>query len=84
MPINDPIKLEIKISLSTNKYIHERKSGTILGWLSDVGGLNDAFILIIAPLVAFVSSTEFSLALTNEMPTDYNGQPVSDSARHLD
>ena len=77
LPQPSSTKLELRITLSANMYIHERKSGTFLAWLSDVGGLNDAFKLIIAPLVAVISSTEFSLAVTNEMPTDFRGEPVS-------
>ena len=61
---------ELVIGLSSNKYLHERRSGTILGWLSDIGGLNDAFGMILAPLIALISSTSFTLSLTNEMPTN--------------
>ena len=65
----DP-KYTMLISLSNNKYLQERKSGTILGWLSDIGGLNDAFVLILAPLITMISSTSFSLSITNDMPTN--------------
>ena len=72
------------ISLSNKKYLQERKSATILGWLSDIGGLNDALCLILAPMIAFVSSTSFSYSLTNGMPTDTGSPQGSQSARHED
>ena len=39
---NENIDFRLHLSLSSQKYLHERRSGTILKWLSDVGGLNDA------------------------------------------
>ena len=58
----------MKITLSNTKYIQERRRGTILGWLSDVGGLNDAFLIILAPLIALISSKSFILSVMNGMP----------------
>ena len=58
----------MKITLSNTKYIQERRRGTILGWLSDVGGLNDAFSIILAPLIALISTKSFILSVTNDMP----------------
>ena len=46
-----------------------RKSGTILGWLSDIGGFNDALCLITKPFFAYVSAFSYSLSVTNGMPT---------------
>ena len=54
---------ELKISLSSNMYLQERRSVTILAWLSDIGGLNDAFVMILAPLITLISSNSFTLSL---------------------
>ena len=67
---NEPVICTLKNQLSASKYLHERTSGTFLGWLSDVGGLNDALIIIFSPLVMQISSLSFSLSVTNNMPVD--------------
>ena len=51
--------------------LYERKSGTFLAWLSDVGGLKDALTLILSPITAYISALSFSLSITNGMPTAY-------------
>ena len=58
--------LEFTLILSGKKDIYERQSATLLGWLSDIGGLNDAFKLILAPLIGVVSSITYSLSITND------------------
>ena len=40
----------------------------MLQFLSNVGGFNDAMLLIIQPLVLYISFLSFSLSLTNGMP----------------
>ena len=64
----DILKFHLTISLSSTQYEHERTSGTLLGWLSDVGGLNDAIILIIGPIAGYASGLSFNLSITNGMP----------------
>ena len=59
----------MRFMLSTKKHLHERRSGTFLQWLSDIGGLNDAIVLILNPLVSYISYLSFSLSLTNDMPS---------------
>ena len=54
--------------LSTKKYLHERRSGTVLEWLSDVGGFNDCVALILKPMIAYISALSFSISVTNDMP----------------
>ena len=54
--------------LSSITYEHERTSGTFLGWLSDVGGLKDAIVLLMSPLAAYVSDLAFHLSITNALP----------------
>ena len=69
----------MKITLSNTKYLQERRRGTILGWLSDVGGLNDAFLIILAPLIALISSKSFILSVMNGMPASLESaeDPIS-------
>ena len=50
-------------------YEHERTGDTFLVWLSDVGGLKDAIVLILSPIAAIVSNLSFKLSITNSMPT---------------
>ena len=38
--------------------------------MSDVGGLNDALMIILSPLVMHISSLSFSLSITNNMQAD--------------
>ena len=59
---------QIDFKLSSTKFVHVRKSGTILGWLSDIGGFNDALCLLTKPLFAYVSAFSYSLSVTNDMP----------------
>ena len=66
---SDFILYEMRLELSSKKYLLERKSTTILGWLSDVGGLNDAIILTLSPFISYTSALSFSLAITNETPS---------------
>ena len=61
-------KLRLNFQLSTKKYLHERRSGTVLGWLSDVGGFNDCVALILKPMIAYISALSFSISVTNDMP----------------
>ena len=69
-PIKDATTLfEIRVKLSTKKYLLDRKSTTILGWLSNVGGLNDAIILTLSPFISYISALSFSLAITNGTPS---------------
>ena len=49
--------------------LYERKSGTVLAWLGDVGGLTDALTLIVSPIAAYISALSFSLSITNGMST---------------
>ena len=64
----DITKFHLTIALSSTQYEHERTSGTLLGWLSDVGGLNDAILLIIGPIAGYASGLSFNLSLTNGIP----------------
>ena len=54
------------LSLSSTKYIHERKSNTYLNWMGDVGGFNDAICLILSPLVFYYSSKMYEVSIGNE------------------
>ena len=69
--------------MKPTQYIHERRSGTILSWLGDVGGLADAMRLILAPVVALISTTSFSLSVTNDMPTDFKSSSTSQPSRQV-
>ena len=62
----DNTLIELVINLSGKKDIYERKSATLLGWLSDIGGLNDAFKLILSPLIGVMSAITYSLSITND------------------
>ena len=62
----DNTLIELGINLSGKKDIYERRSATLLGWLSDIGGLNDAFKLILSPLIGVVSAITYSLSITND------------------
>ena len=75
----------MRFMLSTKKHLHERRSGTFLQWLSDIGGLNDAIVLIFNPLVSYISYLSFSLSLTNDMPSVDNNSDQSrqNAQKHL-
>ena len=62
----DNTLIELGINLSGKKDIYERRSATLLGWLSDIGGLNDAFKLILSPLIGVISAITYSLSITND------------------
>ena len=56
---NQPAKdvfFSLSVSLSNTMYIHERKSGTVLNVLGDIGGFNDAILLLFGPLILYYSS----------------------------
>ena len=59
----------LEITLTNSVALYERKSGTFLAWLGDVGGLTDALTLILSPIAAYISALSFSLSITNGMPT---------------
>ena len=67
---------EVNFSLSNTIFFHERRSGTFLAWLSNVGGLRDAMMLIISPLIAYYSSLKFSLSITNDMPAAFGTSSI--------
>ena len=50
------VYFSLKVHLSNTMYIHERKSDTILNVLGDIGGFNDAILLIVGPLMLYYSS----------------------------
>ena len=62
------IDFECTILLSSNKYIHERKSQTVLNIIGDVGGFNDAILLLFGPLILLYSSKKFDLAVPEGAP----------------
>ena len=49
-------------------YIHERKSETVLDVLGNIGGFNDAILLIVGPLMLYYSSLQFSIAIPQGTP----------------
>ena len=57
--IDPKIDFEVTIMLSSKKFIHERKSQTILSIIGDVGGFNDAILLLFGPLILLYSSKRF-------------------------
>ena len=74
--------MRLSFSLSTTKITHVRTSGTFLAWLSDVGGLRDAMILIISPVIGYVSALRFSLSITNDQPSLLR-QPSTHESKNL-
>ena len=78
--------IEFGLILSGKKDIYERRSATLLGWLSDIGGLNDAFKLILSPLIGVISSIAYSLSLTNDQPvtsSNHKSQELSQQSKRL-
>ena len=69
-------RFEINFSLSNTIFFHERRSGTFFAWLSGVGGLRDAMMLIMSPLIAYYSSLKFSLSITNDMPAAFGTSSI--------
>ena len=69
VPTPHQVGYRVDFKLSSTKYEHERVSGTVLGWLSDIGGFNDALGLLTKPLFAYISAFSYSLSVTNDMPT---------------
>ena len=62
------IDFSFRILLSSNKYIHERKSQTVLNIIGDVGGFNDAILLLFGPLILLYSSKKFDLSVPEGAP----------------
>ena len=59
----------MSFQLSNTKYLHERRSGTLLEWLSDVGGFADALFVLIGPFISYISALSFQISVTNGIPT---------------
>ena len=62
--------------LSSNKFIHDRKSQTILNIVGDVGGFNDAILLLFGPLILLYSSKNFDLAVPEGSPVLLKSQVI--------
>ena len=63
--------------------MHERRSGTFLEYLSDVGGLRDTVTLIISPIIASWSALSYSLSITNDMPASIMSNEAKKLSQHL-
>ena len=58
----------VEFAMSNNKHIHERKSQTILNIVGDIGGFNDAILLLFGPLILIYSSKSFDLSVPKGQP----------------
>ena len=61
----------LEILVKQTMLIMNRETYSVLDWLGDVGGLNDAIVLILKPFISYISYLSFSLSLTNDMPTTF-------------